>query len=292
MFPLVLRVNYSFYEMKMMGCKCILAAPKEELGLIALRQQCKRIEQLANERCVLYLTKMNYYAKEKMIEEGIAFVLEDRQIYIPFLGVFLQKKEVRDISICSKISFLSQKVLLTALYEGWDDMRASEIAQKMNVSQMSITRVFDEIEYLNIPVLSKRNGSRRYSKYGTKKEIWENIEPFMRNPLLKEFILEEKIEDDLMKSGISGLAELSMLEDNTYPTYAITKYEVRKKGILQKRQIPREENPGCMIQELGYCIPFHGDDVIDPLTIYLLLRDAEDPRVGMALEEMLEEYVW
>lgn len=92
-FPLVLRVNYSFYEMKMMGCKCILGAPKEELGLIALRQQCKRIEQLANERCVLYLTKMNYYAKEKMIEEGIAFVLEDRQIYIPFLGVFLQKRK-------------------------------------------------------------------------------------------------------------------------------------------------------------------------------------------------------
>ena len=49
---------------------------------------------------------------------------------------------------------------------------------------MSITRVFDEIESMKIPVLDKKGKFRRYIQYGTKKEIWEVIEPFLRSPFL------------------------------------------------------------------------------------------------------------
>ncbi|HJD27150.1 MAG TPA: helix-turn-helix domain-containing protein [Candidatus Blautia intestinipullorum] len=291
-FPLVLRTNYQFYRMKIMDQICILAKPEENFGMAALRRQQRQIEHLAGVYCVLYLNNMNYYSRDKMLEEGIPFVWENHQVYIPFLGLLLKQNEARVIKPCLKISFLTQKFLLIALYEEWDDLTVTVVAEQIKVSKMSVTRVFDEIESLGIPVLAKRGRSRRYIKIGSKKEIWGTIRPFLRTPLVREYYLERNLSNISIKSGMSGLAELSMLEDNSYPTYAITKYEIREKGIDQERQIPRDEIPGCVVQEIGYCIPFYNGNIIDPLSIYLLLKDVDDPRVETALEKMLEEYVW
>lgn len=291
-FPLVLQGNYEFYQMKIMNQVCILARLKENASLTTLRRQQKQIERLAGVYCVLYLKQLNYYSRDKMLEEGIPFVWENHQVYIPFLGLLLKPNEVRKINPCCKISFLTQKFLLSALYEEWNDLTVTAVAEQMKVSKMSATRVFDEIESLEIPVLTKSGRSRRYIKAGSKKEIWDTIRSSLRTPLLRDYYLERDLPYISVKSGISGLAELSMLEDNPYPTYAVTKYEIREKGIDQARQIPRDEIPGCVVQEIGYCIPFHQGNTIDPLSIYLLLKDVEDPRVEAALEEMLEEYVW
>ena len=120
-----------------------------------------------------------------MLEEGIPFIWENKQIYMPFLGILLQKNGVRVLPDCDEISFLTQKFLLSALYGKWDNMNVTIAAERMGVSKMSITRVFDEIESMKIPVLDKKGKFRRYIQYGTKKEIWEVIEPFLRSPLLK-----------------------------------------------------------------------------------------------------------
>lgn len=291
-FPLVLRANYDCYTMKIAGQTCILAVLKEDANLSVMRKQYHNLVQIIGQHCVLYLKKMNYYARDKMLEEGIPFIWENRQIYMPFLGILLQQNDTRDLKPCSKISFLTQKLLLTAIYDEWDNVSVTEAAGKLGVSKMSITRVFDEIESLDIPVLKKVGRSRRYVRIGDKKEIWEKMKKFLRTPLLREYYLKTEFTGKLMKSGISALAEMSMLGDNPYPTYGITKYDISKKEIDREQEVPRGELPGCVIQELGYCIPFKAGEVMDPLTVYLLLSKEEDPRVEIALEEMMEEYVW
>ena len=291
-FPLIIQVNYDFYQMEIMKQICILVRPKDNIGLATLRRQQKQIERLTGIYCVLYLKKMNYYSRDKMLEEGISFIWENHQIYMPFLGLVLMQNEAREIRPCSQISFLTQKFLLLALYKEWDNLTVTAAAEKMNVSKMSITRVFDDLESMDIPVLRKNGRIRRYIKSGNKKEIWNLIRPFLRTPLLKEYYLERDLQNLSTKSGISGLAQLSMLEDDPYPTYAVTKYEIREKGIYQEKQIPADEIPGCVVQELGYLISFRQGDTIDPLSIYILLEDLDDPRIETALEEMLEEYVW
>ena len=58
--------------------------------------------------------------------------------------------------------------------------------------------------------------------------------------------------------------------------------------------VPAGEDPACIIQELGYQIPFGNGDAVDPLTVILSISEEEksDPRVSMAIDEMLEEHVW
>jgi hypothetical protein len=291
--PLMLRANYDLYDMEINGQHCLLARPKEGAGLVELRKQQKRLQTLTGMYCVLYLTWVNQYSKDKMLEEGIPFVLENRQVYMPFLGVLLRTNETRELKPCSVISFLTQKLLLLALYNRWENVTVTMAAAHLKVSKMSITRCFDEIESLEIPVLVKKGRIRCISSRGDKKNQWEILKSFMRMPVIQEFYLEENISANLIKSGISALSEFSMLGDNSYPTCAITKPQMKEYGIRERKQVPKGEVPGCVVQELGYLIPYKDGKAVDPLTTLLIMENGrEEPRVDKALDEMLEEYVW
>ena len=84
------------------------------------------------------------------------------------------------------------------------------------------------------------------------------------------------------------------MEDNTSPTYAVTKSLFSTFRIMKKKMMVSGETPKCVIQELGYCITSIKDGVVDPLSLVLILSDEEkrDPRVSKAVQQMLEEYVW
>lgn len=291
--PLVLQGNYNLFILEINGQSCILAEPKEDFGLAILRKQQRRLERLTEQYCVLYLKNLKSYPRDKMLKEGIPFIWENHQIYMPFLGVLLKQNETRALKPCTKVSFLTQKLLLMALYQQWQNVTVTAAAELLKVSKMSITRCFDEIESLELPVLYKRGRTRWLSCCTDQKEMWNLIKVHMRNPLLQEYYLEQDLPGRLLKSGISALAEYSMLGDNEYRTYAITKSQLSEYDLKKKKQVPKGEEPGCVVQELGYIIEYKEGLAIDPLTVCMLMKsEKEDPRVDKALEEMMEEYVW
>jgi hypothetical protein len=188
---------------------------------------------------------------------------------------------------------LTQKLLLSAFYNEWENITVTMAAEYLQVSKMSITRCFDEIESLEIPVITQKGRIRYIRCKGDKRNQWEHLKTFMRTPVIREFYLEEDISANLVKSGISALSEYSMLGDNIFPTCGITKSQMKEYGIRERKQVPKGEVPGCIVQELGYLIPYKSGNVIDPLTTLLIMdEEREEPRIDMALDEMLEEYVW
>lgn len=291
--PLIFQGRYNLFSLTINGQSCVLVEPKEELGLAALRKHQRRLEQLTEQYCVFYLKKMNTYLREKMLEEGVSFIWENHQMYMPFLGILLKQNDTRVLKPCSKLSFLTQKLLLTALYDQWQNITVTMAAERMNITKMSVTRCYDEIEYMEIPILHKKGRMRLLCGDTDKEKMWNIIRPYMRTPLIQEFYLGEDIPQTLMKSGMSALCEYSMLDDNEYMTYAICKSQLAEFEIRNKKQVPKGEIPKCIVQELGYIIDYKDLGVIDPLTIFTLMeREQQEPRVDKALEEMLREYVW
>lgn len=290
---LVTSRNFFLHELEINGLKCILAEPKENFGLPFLRAQHKQIERVTGKYCVLCLKDIGAYPRQKMLEDGISFIWIDHQIYMPFLGIALKENEVRELKECVQISFLTQKILLTALYQNWQGVTVTVAANMLNVSKMSITRCYDEIESLEIPVMEKSGRARVINCYGNKRDTWNAIKPYMRSPLIKEYVLYDDICGELLKSGISALSEYSLLNDNSYNTYAIIKKQLTKYNIKGLQQASKGAPPGCVVQELGYVIPYKGGSVIDPLTVFMLMeKEMDDPRIEGELEAMLEEYVW
>ena len=291
--PLSFKARYLLYYMEINGIHCVLMEPQEGMTLTVIRKQHRKMEQLTEQYCVLYFKSMSPYPREKMMEEGIPFIWEDHQIYMPFIGMVLKQNEAREIKTCERISFLTQKMLLMALYEQWQNATVTKVALALDVSKMSVTRCFDEIEALEISYLQKKGKTRFLRMTGDKKEQWSVLQPFMRPPLIRTFRLDEEIKFALPYSGMTALGEYSMIADNAYKTYAITKAQLSESGIREMHSIYANESPVCVVQELGYVIDYKGSGMIDPLSLSLLMeQERDDPRVDKAVDEMLEEYVW
>lgn len=292
--PPVISNNYKLKTVVIDGRKCIFAEPSADISLSAIRKQQKILENLTGMICVLELPKINGYAKERLIEEGIPFVIQEKQIYLPFLGVALSREDERIIKPCERISFLTQKLLLTSIYEKWEDVSVTKAAERLSVAKISVTRCYDEIEALGLPYIKKKSRSRLFSVNGSTKEMWEQIKDVLRNPILRQFQFKNDINHGGILSGISALGAYSMLGDNPFPIYAVSKKEIG--ALLMKNELlcSSADMPGCVIQELGYIIKSDLNPAIDPLSVALMITDSErsDPRVSKAIDEMLEVEVW
>ena len=62
----------------------------------------------------------------------------------------------------------------------------------------------------------------------------------------------EKRYETWKKAGISALCEYSLLFDNVYLTYAVTKKELKASGVNEEKQVSELEEIGCVVLELSY----------------------------------------
>lgn len=291
--PLKYKGIYDLFSVFQDGVEWIIAQPKRDVRLNALRYDRQQIEKAAGLNCALYFTKLNPYSRETMLNEGIPFIIGEKQMYLPFLGILLSENADRRLKPVHMISFLTQKLLLCAIYETWYDMNVTKIAERLDVTKMSVSRCLDEIEYLDLNILVKSGKTRKIRIDDDIETVWKQIKPVLRNPVITRFQLTKDIQLK-KKAGLSALCEYSMLSDNPYPTYAITKKELRDVNIHSFRQRVAGEEIGCEVLELGYFIEFRGKQIQDPLSVLLSLpeKDTKDERVQICIEEMLEEYVW
>ncbi len=291
--PLAFRGRYIFYKVETNGLSWIAIQPKSEIGLIMLRKDHARIEKAAGLNCAIFLDKTTFYIKEKLMEDGIPFVINGKQVYLPFIGYLLSNKNEKEIAPVHLISYLTQRVIFVAIYEKWVKVTVSEAAIKLGVTKMSISRCFDEIEYVNIDILDMKGKSRVLTVPKDIKKLWNDIQSVLRNPVIARYELKEHIGLE-KKAGITALCEYSLLSDNKYPTYAVTKKEIVESGIKKMKQAHPGEEIGCVILELGYFIDFENKALEDPLSVALSFTEAEkqDERISISINEMLEEYVW
>ena len=292
-FPLVYRGRYDIFKVETNGVLWMAIHPKDDVGLVMLRRDRAGVEKMTGLNCAIFLDRTTFYIKEKMMEEGIPFVIEGKQVFLPFIGYLLSKENERELTPVYLISFLTQKMLLMAIYERWNEVKVSDAAKQIGVSTKSASRCFDELEYLNIDVLGMKGKSRVINIPSDRKQVWQQIENVLRNPVIRRFVLREDMKIE-KKAGISALCEYSLLSDNVYPTYAVTKRELKASGVKVEKQVSELEEIGCVVLELGYFIDFLKKGFQDPLSVVLSLtgEEQEEERVDISINEMLEEYVW
>ena len=291
--PLAYRGRYDIFTVETNCVLWMAIHPKDDTGLVMLRRDRAGVEKMTGLNCAIFLDRTTFYIKEKLIEEGIPFVIDGKQVFLPFIGYLLSKENEKELAPVHLISFLTQKMLLSAIYERWNELKVSDAAKRMGVSTKSASRCFDELEYLNIDVLGMKGKSRVINIPDDRKQVWQQIENVLRNPVIRRFILRKDMKLE-KKAGISALCEYSLLSDNTYLTYAVTKKELKASGVTEEKQVSELEEIGCAVLELGYFIDFSGKGLQDPLSVVLSLtrEEQEEERVDISIGEMLEEYVW
>lgn len=283
---------YDFYIVKMEGHKWLIAEPLPGFSLSFMRKHQRLMKKLSGMECALYLKKQSLYKRNTMLEEGIPFIIWDKVVFLPFLDILVYVRADK-LKPVERIAFLTQKLLLLALYEKWKDMTVQKIAARLNVTTVAVHKCFDEIQSLKLPIIKDVGRTRLLSIDASSKEMWNMLEPIFRNPVIKTYKLVEDIAADI-KAGISAICEYSGLQDNPYPTYAVTKRDLQRLQIKTREQALTEDEIGCVVHELGYCIDFQGKGVVDPLTVYMSLSDEhrQSSEIQICIDSMLKEHVW
>lgn len=291
--PMLYNSLYDFQKVYMKNAEWVVAVPKEQINLSQIRRHHRQMEKLLNMHCAIYYKGTSNYSKNTMISDGIPFIIEDREIYLPFIGVLLNTEAERELKPVQRISFLTQKMLIQAIYEKWYEINATKAAARLGITRMSASRCFDEMDFLDMPVLALKGKSRVINIQEDRKALWYDIKKSLRNPVISVFLMAEDLKLPI-RGGITALSNYSMLEDNSYSTYIVSKKDVGNLKLKEHKTSPKGETPGCLVQEVGYIVPFGKGKNIDPLSLSLSLSDEDmsDERVEKSVREMLEEYVW
>ena len=54
--------------------------PKDDVGLVMMRRDRVVIEKMTGLNCAIFIDRTTFYIKEKLIEEGIPFVIDGKQV--------------------------------------------------------------------------------------------------------------------------------------------------------------------------------------------------------------------
>ena len=119
--------------------KMIFLYPKTELEQIeVLKKHIARIKKNNNLPVVLVLKELSPRQKEYLIREKIPFIVEGKQIYLPFMAVCLQERCSAEKKPREEILPSAQMLLLHFIDGGAQELSTSQAAKDLELTPTSI----------------------------------------------------------------------------------------------------------------------------------------------------------
>lgn len=296
--PLYLKGGYELEKAHLGSLKLIFARPKQEDYTPGqLEKQRELLSHKLNGIVVFVLNEIEPYMRKRLIGSGVAFTQIDKQLYIPELLLELSdiKKQYRSEEPGkSHLNVQAQLAILYHLEVGpIEKMPLIEIAKLLGMNAMAISRIVKELDQHHIITIEGTKEKQIYFNAKGKKQIWESTKNLMVSPVRKIFYTDYPLDNEpkAMPCFDSALAMYSMLSEGRQPSYAISRTDFM--ALEQLKDIPLGSYGKFRLEVWAYDSSIiSGKKVVDPLSLYISMRELEDERVKMALEEMIDNIKW
>lgn len=294
---IVLAGSYQFYWVRALETEFVLAKPWERMTIDKLKKQFIRIEEALQAPVALVEEELTPYRRKKLIQERVAFVSARHQMYLPFLGLHIQEKKSNDTKRYSEDRFspATQAVYLAVLYHGQKEITQVELAQKLNLSVISVSRALDYLVKMHLLdyCVSGKTGRKKVYKCADKKQYYENGKEYLINPV-KGICYVKSIPENvrIFKSGLSALGEKTMLADTDHSIFAIGQKDEQLLKDCQVSEEKGKEEHLPEIQIMKYDLEaLSVDGYVDNITLIYSLEE-KDERIEIAIEELMEGCTW
>ena len=287
--PNFISTRYRLQKVAMNGQEAIFVYPTTELEQIeVLKKHIARIQKNGNLPVVLVLKEITSRQKEYLIREKIPFIVEERQIYLPFMALYLQERCSAEKHIREEILPSAQMLLLHFIYKGAQELSTSQAAKDLELTPTSISRASKQLEEMGLLQTRKIGVQKILLSEDSPKELFQKAEGKLLNPIKRTvYIPKEFVGTDLLESGYSALAECSMLNAPNVKCYATEKISQWKNVMTNSLQDSQMQ----VVVEMWRYDPRKLSKrlLVDELSLALALREDADERVEEAVEEMLNE---
>ncbi|MDE6272254.1 MAG: hypothetical protein K2M31_04530 [Muribaculaceae bacterium] len=291
--PFGLGGAYDFYETEIMGKPFLLAGVDGDewnLATTVITKQRDILEQETGIETIFIFNKLESYNFQRYAKKGLNMVVGVKQLFLPSIFLVASKSKV---SIQPKEDKPPVFFQLLTLYhlgkENLDGLTTREIAKKMNTSYATVNRGIRWMTENGFLRLSE--GKEKKIEFVLKgKKLWEKAMPYLTTPI--DFIVytpEIGIAENSYLSELNALAEYTLINGGPYRV-AISKEEYK---VLKQQDIYWDPFGECGIEVWKYDPALLAKNgVIDKLSLYLMLKDYDDERVQIELDNMMNEIEW
>ncbi|MDR5658546.1 helix-turn-helix domain-containing protein [Serpentinicella sp. ANB-PHB4] len=294
--PIFLRNNYSFYEMTILETRCVLVEVIHEMPNIdQLQKHIKQIKNLTDLHIVLFYKAITRYRRKSLIENRIAFVIEDGQMYLPFLGLDLKKAPEHVDKETKLFTTPAQIAYLYFLYHKDEVVNITEFADKMGFNKMTASRALNNLYHANLityEIAGKTGRSKEYRRIPDP-DYFKNGQAYLKTPVRKIIYTKTKPVGALT-AGLDALAGLSMLNSPGHPVLALDRNQLNKEQIEVVNNNDLIKDAKLVELELWDYDPklFSNKHHVDLVSLYATLKEETDERIEQALEEVLRGESW
>lgn len=294
--PIFLRSLYKFYTMKILGKPYVLLEIIDEAPSIdSLKKHMDQIENITKEQIVLYYKDISRYRRKSLIQNKIPFIIEDGQMFLPFIGLDLKKVEESLKEEMNTFTPSGQIAYLYYLYNKDLVVNATEFSKVFGWSIMTASRALNELydsRLLTYEVGGKTGRSKYYSRIFDP-DYFEKGKFFLDSPIKKVVYTMNEPKDSFI-AGLEALSKLSMINPPGHKVRAIYGADVNKNNleIVNNKDIIRDKEL-VELQVWGYDPKIFADkNIVDVASLYASLKEEKDERIEQALEEVLREKKW
>jgi len=285
--PLFLR-RYELYRGKTLGQELLFAlVAKDEQSPTEYAKAALRLRSELGLPVVFVFDRLATAKRNALIRHMVAFVVPMLQMFLPpYLDLHergVQVPEGRPVMRPASQSLVIRQLAMGDI----EGLTAKEAARVLHCTQMTISNVVSEVSELGLCEVGGWPRRIHFKVQGRK--LWEKALHRFRSPVQK-VLPNAKPSCDFCVAGMTALSALTMIAPDPLTVYACSADDLKAEGVYEK---PRyEDEARSLLQVWLYDPKICGDEYVDRFSLYLSLREDDDPRVMSAAEELLEEVKW
>ncbi len=222
----------------------------------------------------------------------IAYIVPSRQVFIPPSVILESDRAYADDEkpLGAHLTPWAQVVLLDCLLHEQlpGVVQFSTLRARLKITPVNLSRAARELERRGLARIIHPGRDAGIDFTFDKKRIWRKASPVFVSPVRYSVRIKVKVKGTI-KSGVSALSETTDIVDNNFLTLALTTKEAKK---IPTSKLLRYE--GDVVEAWRYDPLLLNDnkDIVDPLSLCISLEDSPDPRIQIAIEQLLEKTLW
>lgn len=298
--PLFLLEIYDFYELNILENQCVLIKINNDVPKINdIKKHMKILKAISNDNLVFLYNTISPYRRKTLIQNRIPFVVENGQMYLPFLGLDLKNESDKSINPIVKFSSTVQLVFLYFLYNKDTALNVTELAKKLNTTKMTASRALNDLYSLGLlkyDIGGKTGKSKNYRRIDDTK-YYEIGSKYLRNPIYKVVYLDKtayEVASDFLIAGLEALSMKSMINPSKRSIRAISKRKLHDLKDYIEKDINKIEDMNLMELQIWVYDPiiFAKNNMVDLASLASSFNETSDERIEQAIEESLKGELW
>lgn len=291
--PNHIRSNYRLQSVALDGRPVIFVYPNTEMLPVNLvKKHLEIIRKTANKPAVLVPERLTSRQKAYLLREHIPFIVTGRQIYLPFMAVYLQESGEGASQSLTEMLPSAQLLLLYCIYHGCRNFQVSEAARELGFTPMSMSRASRQLKEMNLVRTEKIGVHKIIFSEKSPRELFSSAKALMKSPVKRTvYVSKSEIhgKETFLLSGYSALSEYSMINPSHVECFATD--SIASLGAFVSMKLQNSDDQ-CALELWCYDPKrLSSGDCVDRLSLALSLSNEKDERVQEAVEQMLDE-VW